>query len=124
MGNISIMGRVPITIMGYRCERCGHEWIPKGNLDKQPRVCPKCKSAYWDIPKKTNTAMMTYDIFKEKIQATLRSSAQALTWTEIRTIAKLPQAVPNNQWVRKLEDDIGLHRHRDTHGIIYWSLRQ
>jgi hypothetical protein len=68
--------------------------------------------------------MMTYDIFKEKIQDTLRSSAQPLTWTEIRTTAKLPQAVPNNQWVHKLQDDIGLQRNRDTHGIIYWSLRQ
>ena len=23
------MARVPITVMGYRCERCAHEWIPK-----------------------------------------------------------------------------------------------
>ena len=68
--------------------------------------------------------MMTYDVFKGKIQETLRTSAQPLTWTEIRTMAKLPQAVPNNQWVRRLEDDIGLQRNRDTHGIISWSLKQ
>ena len=67
---------------------------------------------------------MSYDMFKEKIRATLRSSTQPLTWTEIRTVAKLSQAVPNNQWVHRLEEDIGLQRNRDTHGIIYWSLKQ
>ena len=67
---------------------------------------------------------MTYDTFKETIRETLQSSPQPLTWTEIRTIAKLPQAVPNNQWVRKLETDIKLQRRRDNHGIIYWSLNR
>jgi len=38
--------RVPITMMGFRCTRCSHEWVPK--VDKAPRVCPKCKSPYWD----------------------------------------------------------------------------
>jgi hypothetical protein len=67
---------------------------------------------------------MSYDMFKETIRDTLRASEQPLTWTEIRTIAKLPQALPNNQWVRRLEADIGLQRKRDNHGIIYWSLNQ
>jgi hypothetical protein len=66
---------------------------------------------------------MTYETFKETIRGTLQSSRQPMTWTEIRTSAKLPQAVPNNQWVRKLEIDIGLQRKRDNHGIIYWSLK-
>lgn len=35
------------TLYGARC-RCGHEWIPRG---EKPRVCPKCKSPYWDRPK-------------------------------------------------------------------------
>ncbi len=33
-----------------RC-RCGHEWLPR-ELPEKPRVCPKCKSANWDRPKK------------------------------------------------------------------------
>ena len=41
------MAEIEITVKGYRCERCGHEWIPR----KKPRQCPKCKSAYWDVPK-------------------------------------------------------------------------
>ena len=41
---------VKITADGYKCYRCGHEWIPR---NKDPaRVCPNCKSPYWYIPRK------------------------------------------------------------------------
>ena len=38
-----------IKIDGFRCERCGHKWVKRG--DEDPKVCPKCKSPYWDTPK-------------------------------------------------------------------------
>jgi hypothetical protein len=52
---------VKITITGYRCERCQHEWVPRGarntepkkgkkGEEPKPRICPKCKSAWWDVP--------------------------------------------------------------------------
>jgi len=112
------MGRVPITVMGFRCERCSHEWIPR-DFDSEPRVCPKCKSPYWDRPRKQT--MTTYEDFRDLIRQTLLDGGK-LTWTEIRTAAKLPQLFPNNQWVRRLEQDIGLERVRDAHGIIHWGL--
>jgi len=34
-----------------RCTRCGHEWRPR-DMDSPPRVCPSCKSPYWDRPRK------------------------------------------------------------------------
>jgi predicted Zn-ribbon and HTH transcriptional regulator len=111
------MARVPITVMGYKCERCGHEWIPRG--EEIPRVCPKCRSAWWNKPKKP---MMPYDEFKMKVLEVLEKADSPITWTEVRTIAGLPQLFPNNQWVRKLEKDINLHRHRDNNGVIYWQL--
>jgi predicted Zn-ribbon and HTH transcriptional regulator len=40
-----------VKLLGYRCERCGHEWLPR-DKDHTPRVCPKCKSPYWDRPRK------------------------------------------------------------------------
>ena len=101
--------------MGYRCDRCGHEWIPR-RADNEPAVCPKCKSPYWNRPRKTN---LTYEGFRDKIRATLKAMGP-LTWTEIRTAAKLPQAFPNNKWVRRLETDIGLRRNKDAHGIFKW----
>lgn len=45
----SELGAVEITVLGCRC-RCGHEWIAQGKV--RPKVCPKCKSANWDKPKK------------------------------------------------------------------------
>ena len=112
------MARVPITVMGCRCERCGFEWIPEGS--QEPEMCPKCNSALWNRPKKS-AAMLTFEEFRDKVHETLAASG-SLTWTEIRTNAKLPQAFPNNKWVRRLETDIKLKRIKDSHGIIKWSL--
>jgi len=28
------------------CKRCGHTWIPRTAIT---RICPHCKSAYWDV---------------------------------------------------------------------------
>jgi DNA-directed RNA polymerase subunit RPC12/RpoP len=113
------MGKVPITVMGYRCERCGGECIPKDSA-KEPVACPKCKSPYWNRPRKA-VPMLTYESFRDKIKETLTEHGP-LTWTEIRTNAKLPQAFPNNKWVHRMEKDIGLKRNKDKHGIIKWSL--
>jgi len=30
------------------CKRCGHKWIPRA---EDVRICPKCKSAWWDKEK-------------------------------------------------------------------------
>lgn len=46
-------------INAFKCLRCSHEWIPRvgmeellGTIKEKPRICPNCKSAYWDIPRK------------------------------------------------------------------------
>lgn len=114
------MGRVPITVMGYRCERCEHEWIPR-DFDQEPRVCPTCKSPYWNRPRKKP---MSYERFRDAIAATLKAANKPMTWTEVRTTAKLPQPVPNNKWVRQMEKDIGLVRWKDTHGIMHWGFKK
>jgi predicted Zn-ribbon and HTH transcriptional regulator len=114
------MPRVPITVMGYRCERCSHEWIPK-DVAREPAVCPKCKSPYWDRQRRRPASMLTYEDFRDKIRQTLKQSGP-LTWTEIRTIAKLPEKFPNNTWVRRLEQDIALKRNKDGNGIFKWKL--
>jgi len=112
------MAKVPITVMGYRCDRCGHEWIPR-DFVSEPKVCPKCKSPYWNRPRKQQN---TYEDFLETIKQVLVDAGKPLTWTEIRTIGGLSQLFPNNRWVKRLENDIGLKRTRDQHGIIRWNL--
>jgi hypothetical protein len=115
------VARVPITVMGFRCERCAHEWIPRGGTEEEPRVCPKCRSPWWGQPPKKRS-MMTYEAFSKQIAAVLANAAAPLTWTEIRTVANLPQAFPNNQWVHRMEKDIGLIRRRESDGTIHWLL--
>jgi len=34
---------------GLNCKRCGHSWYPK---QSEIRICPKCKSPYWDKERK------------------------------------------------------------------------
>ena len=40
-----------VTLDGYQCERCAHRWVPRDD-DIEPKVCPKCKSPYWNVPRK------------------------------------------------------------------------
>src|SRR5262249_56957222 len=47
------IGPMPkVQIWGYRCERCGHEWVPR-ERHQEPKVCPHCKSPYWDRPRQS-----------------------------------------------------------------------
>ena len=49
------MGTVQRTY--FVCERCGHEWPPR-DATKKPTVCPKCRSPYWDKPRKATKTTM------------------------------------------------------------------
>ena len=40
-----------ITLDGWGCLRCNHEWVPRE--EEQPKVCPKCKSPYWNTPRRS-----------------------------------------------------------------------
>lgn len=60
-----------------------------------------------------------YEKFKIQIEAVLKAEPKGLTWTEIKQRLNLPQRVPNNQWVRKMEKDIGLTRTKEARGIVW-----
>jgi len=49
------MAKVKIKVSGFRCERCDHEWVPR-DINVEPRVCPKCKSPYWNRPRRVKKA--------------------------------------------------------------------
>ena len=42
---------IDVKKKGYRCLRCGHEWIPRKKNGK-PQTCPKCRNRYWDKKRK------------------------------------------------------------------------
>lgn len=55
-----IRGVPKVQLWGYRCERCSHEWLPR-DKSQDPKVCPKCKSPYWNTPRRTgNTTEKGY----------------------------------------------------------------
>jgi antitoxin component of MazEF toxin-antitoxin module len=70
-------------------------------------------------PKEVNEPRMTYEEFRDSIRGELKRSPDGLTWTEIRARLKLPQKVPNNKWVRRMETDIGLTRVKDLRGVVW-----
>jgi len=53
-----------VSVLGNKCYRCNHFWIPR-NIDQRPAVCPKCKSPYWDKPKKDKNGMRISSMFQE-----------------------------------------------------------
>ena len=46
------VGGINVLIVGNKCFRCEHSWIPRNT--EQPETCPKCKSPYWSKPRKNN----------------------------------------------------------------------
>jgi predicted Zn-ribbon and HTH transcriptional regulator len=38
-----------VFILGNKCFRCKHKWVQREK--EKPRICPKCKSPYWDKEK-------------------------------------------------------------------------
>ena len=46
------MAKVKMTVWGWRCERCQHQWLPRQQGNPEPRTCPSCKSPYWNTPRK------------------------------------------------------------------------
>ena len=43
-----------IQVDGFQCGRCEHIWTPRNK--ESPKVCPRCKSPYWDTPRKNKQA--------------------------------------------------------------------
>jgi len=46
------MAEILIKKKGFKCEKCGHEWVPRN--EETPIICPRCKSPYWNKPRKKN----------------------------------------------------------------------
>ena len=69
---------------------------------------------------KEKQEVVLYDDFKKSVQNILERYPSGLTWTQIRDKLNFPQKYPNNQWVRRLEKEIGLKRIK-TGRDLFWS---
>jgi len=63
-----------VKLWGYRCQRCSHEWLPRGT--SEPKVCPTCKSPYWDRPRKQPTDQDNSGRSKENGQVITASGSE------------------------------------------------
>ena len=49
-----------VLIEGYMCERCLYRWGSRTGAGirskNDPKVCPKCKTPYWNQPRRNNRA--------------------------------------------------------------------
>ncbi len=48
--------RVKFEVEGFQCLRCGHKWVPRVILDREPTICPRCKSPYWNKQRRSELA--------------------------------------------------------------------
>jgi len=46
------------TIWQCTCDRCSHSWTSR-NGENLPVICPRCKSPYWDKPKRYTSKFNT-----------------------------------------------------------------
>lgn len=42
---------IKVEDLYFNCKRCKHHWMRR-DLTKEPRVCPKCKTPYWQTERK------------------------------------------------------------------------
>lgn len=65
---IAVTPKITFEVEGYECSRCGHRWIPRTKTDVEPTICPKCKSPYWNKPRKTGSTEQAHHSMKQKRQ--------------------------------------------------------
>lgn len=46
-----VAGMTVVEVWAWTCHRCEHVWLPRELVE--PRVCPKCKSPYWNRPRRS-----------------------------------------------------------------------
>ena len=44
------VNQATITLPVWHCQRCEHTWI--GRQQEKPQSCPKCRTVYWDKPRR------------------------------------------------------------------------
>jgi len=57
-----------IELKGFRCDRCNHEWLPRLKIEQEPTICPKCKSAYWNKPRRIDLAKSEQEQASESLR--------------------------------------------------------
>ena len=59
-----------IKLDGFLCDRCDHTWASRRNSEQKPTVCPRCKSPYWNIPRKQSYEKKVIESIKPQLKIT------------------------------------------------------
>lgn len=64
---------------------------------------------------------MRYVDFRDSIHRALRKNPNGLTWPQLRDSLNLPYKSPCQEWVKRLEQEIGLSRFKGTGRALVWK---
>jgi hypothetical protein len=65
---------------------------------------------------------MRYVEFRDAIRSELRRFPAGLTWADLKKRLKLPYAAPCPEWVKQMEQEIGLSRERGSGRALVWRV--
>jgi len=135
-----------ITIPELHCYRCGNSWTPRGRI---VRICPRCKSPYWEEPRiripAGGTGLGIEEVlgpFRSKIEAIARRYAVR----DIRVFGSIARRAASHEsdvdllvdfdWTRKTRSklrsvdfardlEVLLERHVDvvTEDSLHWFIQ-
>jgi hypothetical protein len=65
---------------------------------------------------------MRYVEFRDAIGKELRRVPSGLTWAALKSRLKLPYSTPCPEWLKQMEQDIGLSRERGSGRAFTWKI--
>ena len=65
---------------------------------------------------------MRYEDFRDAVRDHLIRFSEGATWKQLRDALDLPYERPCPEWVKRLENDIGLHRKEKRGRALLWKL--
>jgi hypothetical protein len=66
---------------------------------------------------------MRYLEFRSAIEEELRENRAGLTWAELKERLELRYRQPCPEWVKRMEEEVGLSRARGTGRAYVWRIR-
>lgn len=66
---------------------------------------------------------MRYVEFRSAIEEELLENRAGLTWAELKERLNLPYRQPCPEWVKRMEEEVGLSRARGTGRAYVWRIR-
>ena len=66
---------------------------------------------------------MRYEELKKIVHEELSHSREGMTWNQLKDSLALPYKTLCPEWIKQLEEDIGLNRRKGESRSLVWSLR-